>query len=110
MTNTNHISPSLPPFKLFSLAISASNHPETNDANTNTIADARQHCDALIKEEIDEPPRNDASQHHRAGILEPDRAAGSRRRGRDHEQNGLDCTSGSRHQLQQQQQQQSFYP
>uniref|UniRef100_A0A8W7PEX7 C2H2-type domain-containing protein n=1 Tax=Anopheles coluzzii TaxID=1518534 RepID=A0A8W7PEX7_ANOCL len=67
---------------------------------------ARQHCDALIKEEIDEPPRNDASQHHRAGILEPDRAAGSRRRGRDHEQNGLDCTSGSRHQLQQQQQQQ----
>ncbi|XP_041778924.1 broad-complex core protein isoform X2 [Anopheles merus] len=68
--------------------------------------DARQHCDALIKEEIDEPPRNDASQHHRAGILEPDRAAGSRRRGRDHEQNGLDCTSGSRHQLQQQQQQQ----
>uniref|UniRef100_A0A182M388 C2H2-type domain-containing protein n=1 Tax=Anopheles culicifacies TaxID=139723 RepID=A0A182M388_9DIPT len=61
-------------------------------------ANARQHCDALIKEEIDEPQRDDAS--HRAAILE-DRASGRRRR--ELEQNGLDCSTGSRHQQQQQQ-------
>uniref|UniRef100_A0A182W7B7 C2H2-type domain-containing protein n=1 Tax=Anopheles minimus TaxID=112268 RepID=A0A182W7B7_9DIPT len=60
---------------------------------------ARQHCDALIKEEIDEPQRDDAS--HRAAILE-ERASGRRRR--DLEQNGLDCSTGSRHHQQQQQQ------
>ncbi|XP_049287051.1 broad-complex core protein-like isoform X2 [Anopheles funestus] len=58
--------------------------------------DARQHCDALIKEEIDEPQRNDAS--HRAAVHE-ESASGRRRR--DHDQNGLDCSSGSRHQQQQ---------
>ncbi|XP_052899388.1 sex determination protein fruitless-like isoform X2 [Anopheles moucheti] len=62
--------------------------------------DARQHCDALIKEEIDEPQRNDAS--HRAAIHE-DRASGGRVRRRDHDQNGLDCSTGSRQHQQQQQ-------
>ncbi|XP_053665774.1 broad-complex core protein isoforms 1/2/3/4/5-like isoform X2 [Anopheles marshallii] len=61
--------------------------------------DARQHCDALIKEEIDEPQRNDAS--HRAAIHE-DRATGRVRR-RDHDQNGLDCSTGSRQHQQLQQ-------
>ncbi|XP_035915905.1 broad-complex core protein isoforms 1/2/3/4/5-like isoform X2 [Anopheles stephensi] len=53
--------------------------------------DARQHCDALIKEEIDEPQRNDDAPAHRAAHLE-DRASSGRRR-RELEKNGLDCTS-----------------
>uniref|UniRef100_A0A182ILM2 Uncharacterized protein n=1 Tax=Anopheles atroparvus TaxID=41427 RepID=A0A182ILM2_ANOAO len=67
-----------------------------------TIADARQHCDALIKEEIDETPRSD------------DGAGGGGRQGRaEQEQNGLDCSTTNRHhqqhqhQYQQQQQQQN---
>ncbi|XP_050076865.1 protein tramtrack, alpha isoform isoform X1 [Anopheles maculipalpis] len=60
--------------------------------------DARQHCDALIKEEIDETQRNDAP--HRATHHLEDRAAGRRRR--ELEQNGLDCSStgAGRHQQQ----------
>uniref|UniRef100_A0AAG5DDL7 C2H2-type domain-containing protein n=1 Tax=Anopheles atroparvus TaxID=41427 RepID=A0AAG5DDL7_ANOAO len=52
-----------------------------------TIADARQHCDALIKEEIDETPRSD------------DGAGGGGRQGRaEQEQNGLDCSTTNRSQ------------
>uniref|UniRef100_A0A182QPY0 C2H2-type domain-containing protein n=1 Tax=Anopheles farauti TaxID=69004 RepID=A0A182QPY0_9DIPT len=54
--------------------------------------DARQHCDALIKEEIEEPHRTDASSRGAAG----DGTAGGGRRRRELEQNGLDCTAGSR--------------